>query len=221
MSDNLSGLSSRLLMAISSTSAQKIDFYIASWQINAGAFVRVYGEIVKHMFFDRLGIEIRVGELPEGAGALYNYLADAYTFKSATFGTTVLQQATMVHESVHAWIDLQGYIASVVDADNEAAAYITESIFCFHATGRGCLDLQDQSRLTWDAKTIRGVADRIALSIKDTPKARVSDKDRQAMVDAVVASPVYQRNKTTRHTRLRADGISQRDRPEDYPPRFH
>jgi hypothetical protein len=228
MADDLSGLYSRLLMAISSRPAQKIDFYVVSWPINAGAFARVYSEIVKHMFWSRSGIEVRVaepGEMPAGAGALYKYVEDTYVFSRESYGTTVLQQATMVHESVHAWIDLQGfaqgYFGAASDADNEAAAYITESLFCYYATGRGCLELQDASRLTWDVKTVRAVADRIALSIKDTTKAIVSEKDRRAMVDAVTASPVYQKNNTTRQARLRANGISQRDRPEDYPVRRH
>jgi hypothetical protein len=109
---------------------------------------------------------------------------------------------------VHAWIDLQGYLDSPNDADNEAAAYITESLFCFYAPGKGSLDLQDASGLTWDVKTVRAVADRIALSLKDAAVGNLSDKDRQNMVDAVIASPVYQRNKTTRHTGLRANGIT-------------
>lgn len=217
---DLSGLNSRVLMALTSAPAQKINFYISAWQINALAFVRVYAEIVKHMFVDG-GIDIGVGELPEGAGAKYEYKDDAYTFKRDTFGTTVLQQATIIHESVHAWIDLQGYVASASQADNEAAAYITESLFCFYATNRGSLDLQNASRLTWDVTTVRAVADRIALSIKDTPGARVSDQDRRAMGDAVIASPVYQRNKTTKDAKLRANGISQRTRLDWYPVHRH
>lgn len=217
MSD-LSGLDSRVLVAITSAPAQRINFYISAWQINALAFARVYAEIVKHMFVDG-GIDIGVGELPEGAGAKYDYKDDAYTFRRDTFGTTVLNQATIVHESVHAWIDLQGYVASASQADNEAAAYITESLFCYYATNRGSLDLQNASGLTWDVKAVRGVADRIALSIKDTPGARVSDKDRRAMGDAVIASPVYQRNQTTKSAKLRANGIIQRLQIDWYPAR--
>jgi hypothetical protein len=144
-----------------------------------------------------------------------------YTFKRAGFGTTIVQQATIIHESVHAWIDIQGYVASASQADNEAAAYIAESLFCFYAANRGSLDLQDQSRLTWDAKTIRGVADRIALSIKDTPGARVSDQDRRAMGDAVIASPVYQRHNITKNAALRANGMKQPYRMDWYPVHRH
>jgi hypothetical protein len=90
--------------------------------------------------------------------------------------------SAIVHESVHAWIDLQGYIGSASDADNEAAAYVTQSLFCFYATGRGHLDLdlQDENQPTWDRKAIFGIADRIARSIKDTAIAKIPDSDRQA-----------------------------------------
>jgi hypothetical protein len=207
MPDDLSGLYSRVLAAISSEPTQKIDFYAGFWPINAVAFARVYAEIMKHLMSKRMGIEVRVGEVTEGAGAEYKYLEDTYIFPNNTFGTTVIQQAAIVHESVHAWIDIQGYIGSASDADNEAAAYITESLFFFYATGRGCLDRPHTDRLPRDAIIILGVADRIALSIKDTAKAKVSDKDFQNMVDAILPSQLYQRIHTTRHTSLRANGI--------------
>lgn len=218
MSDDLSGLYSNVTKALTSAPARKINFYAGFWPINAAAFTAVYTEVVKYaMMSTRVGIELRVGELPEGAGAKYDYVDDAYTFKNSTFGTTVVQQASIIHESVHAWIDIQGYMDSPNDADNEAAAYITDSLFCFYATGKGSLDLQDASGLTWDVKAIRGVADGIAASLKDAAVGNLPDIDRQHMVDAVIASPVYQRNKTTRHTGLRANGIKEfRYQPSDY-----
>ena len=218
MSDDLSGLYSNVSIALTSVAARKINFYAGFWPINAAAFTMVFTEIAKYaMSSKRAGIELRVGELPEGAGAKYDYRDDAYTFKSNNFGTTVLQQATIIHKSVHAWIDLQGYLDSPNEADNEAAAYVTDSLFCFYATGKGSLDLQDASGLTWDVKLIRRVADRIALSLKDAAVGNLSDKDRQNMVDAVIASPVYQRDKITRHTGLWANGITDfRSLPEDY-----
>jgi hypothetical protein len=78
MSDDLSGLYSNVVKALTSASARKINFYAGFWPINAAAFTMVFQEIAKYaMTSKRQGIEIRVGELPEGVGAKYDYLDDA------------------------------------------------------------------------------------------------------------------------------------------------
>ena len=208
MSDGMKELYGRTLQALSSGPARRMNFYAGFWPINAGSFMSVYTEIVKFTMNIREGIMIDVDGLPDGVAAMYNYKTDTLIFANKQYGATWRQQATIIHESVHAWVDIQGHMDLPSDADNEAAAYVTEALFYFYATGQTLLEHDDfESALDRDSKPIRAIANRIATSIVDGA-TRVSDHDRVALVDAVVGNPVYQRNKTSRRAgTVGADGL--------------
>ena len=82
-------------------------------------------------------------QLSGGAGAEYLY-DDTFIFPFAQYGVSQRERATILHECVHCWIDSRGAGHSNRYVDNEAAAYVAETIYLL-AASNGLIPSDEES----------------------------------------------------------------------------
>lgn len=125
MSDPTQGLIARIVAILRSPAARKIDFILGAWHINADVFENVAGAI-------ELGDIDVIVDTPKGGGeAEYNFKRDIVIVPSATYGTTLTQQFGVIHECVHAFVDMK-HIAGQTESANEAAGYLAGMLYILH-----------------------------------------------------------------------------------------
>ena len=192
-----------LLNVLVSRRIRNIDFHCNGVHVVYGTLYTVYTALLA----DLLRVEVDPGALARGEAAHYDYAKDLFTFSSADYGSprdSVLHQQTLLHESVHAMIDL-AYAPSrltdddgtpntqVVDGrpmkyvDNEVVAYIAGALF---------LGWSEEVVSGYESSTPQGTqvfmaAAHVAAKIKDTPGATVTDEDAAYLATFVEADPLY------------------------------
>jgi hypothetical protein len=125
MPDPSQGQAARVIGILRSPAARKIAFTLGAWRINALAFENIASAIA-------LGdIEVVVAPPKGGAEAAYNFKRDFIMVPDVTYGAKVTQQAAIIHECVHAFVDMK-QIAGQAESANEAAAYLAGMLYILH-----------------------------------------------------------------------------------------
>jgi len=195
-------MADRIRDTLDSPATQRINFFVGTQHIDSQGFQQVSRAILKWLWGFREGVAVEIGETSKSAApAQYLYKDDRFTFVIATFGRTPDQRGAMVHECVHAMIDIQRGSPGFTQPMNEAAAYIAGALYFIYATGRP-IDPATQHRL---AQPSYAKANQIALAISDKPGAAVADADTIQLVNAVVQNPTY--SNIRRSTPVWANGI--------------
>ena len=105
---------------------QQINFSWAGLTINSLGFSQVAQDVNENT------IRVTRGDnIPDGGTAMYTLGAHVITLASSWIKTNPDDIIKVVHESVHAIQDLQGYNGSLVDA--EAAAFLGGALFAVYA----------------------------------------------------------------------------------------
>jgi hypothetical protein len=198
----------RVTTILLSDATRKINFFVGPIHVEYGGFSAVFFALwSKSRGGD--GIDIEIGDVPDGAAAVYDSDDDAYRFRNAAFGMTDAQRAVILHESVHAMRDIWGSTITTANGDvsttytlDEAAAYVAEALFRIYENTAGGTDTSEPLRVK---------ADLVAQSIMNTPGAVVSDTDVSSLQDLVAANPVYRRRGISRSTSSGANGIKKSD----------
>jgi hypothetical protein len=173
-------LQSRLFAILQSPEAQHIDFTLGSIKVDGKGLM----EVVTSLMLGTLHIEIKT--MDAGAAAQYEPDGNTFFFPNATFGAAVTDESSILHECVHALQDIDyGYDFSrgdyfTMESENEAAAYVAGCLYDNYKNLNTNYNAQ-----SWDA------AQKIAVKIKDTPGAVVSDDDVRALRNAIATDPVY------------------------------
>ncbi len=99
----------------------RIDFYFGRLHIDAQG-LRTVGSAIR-----RGRIQVRVGNTGPLLGAAYSSHHNRMTVPSARAHTTTLGQAAILHEGVHALLDLTRFQTTALT--DETAAYLAEAIY--------------------------------------------------------------------------------------------
>jgi hypothetical protein len=146
-------LRDRVIKIVRSATTSKIDFQLRQWRINANSFEQVAnGSLV-------LDVQVDSGNVYAGKQAQYDYKTDTLELPDANYGIDPMGMAGIVHESVHAYIDLLA--GRITESANEAAGYLAQMLFLLHSGSTVPTPLSPGD-----------VALRIARNIRNTPGAR-------------------------------------------------
>jgi hypothetical protein len=190
-------LQNRLFAILQSPEAQRIDFTLGSIKVDGKGLM----EVVTSLMLGTLHIDITT--MDAGAAAQYLPHGNTFQFPNAGFGVLATDESSILHECVHAMQDLDyGYDFSrgdyfTMESENEAVAYVAGCLYDFYK-----LPNPAYTGMAWVA------AQKIAVKIKDTPGAVVSDADVQTLRGVIVSDPVYQ-TRTFATDDTYSDGASQ------------
>jgi hypothetical protein len=187
----------RLFNVLSSQEAWRINFRLDSVHfVGLEAFLHVRSALTNSLVYSgrQFGgtIEVRVVELTDGAGAKYNHVDNVFKFPNKTlYGVPLGQQMTMVHEAVHAFLDMRK-MSAISKLTSESIAYVAGALFYFYhttAAGGGYSE-------PWWAKPGKGSgqfspAYAIAKLIWNTPGATVPQTALDKLQDAIKLDPLY------------------------------
>jgi hypothetical protein len=195
MSDPTHGATARILSILRSPAARRIDFTLGRWHINADAFESVAKAI-------ELGeIDVVVGAAARaGVEAQYNNKSDFVRVPNSGYGATVTQQAGILHECVHAVVDMQN-ISGQAESANEAAAYVAMMLYTLH-TG---------SPIPPSNVPIADIADVIADYMKDHPGAAVPSMFEADLRNVIALHPNYRGKGMTLLSPDNSNGLWRRD----------
>jgi hypothetical protein len=149
-------------------------------------------------------IDAVVGPLDPGADAEYRTDLNSFVFPNEHFGLTPEEEGELVHESVHALLDIKGFYWAwgrtppyPTFIGDEAAAYVAYALYMRYAypgRARGAHPIYD-------------IAFRIADAIKDKPGAVVPEADASSLGNAIANDPTYKSLGVKIWTRDSVDGI--------------
>lgn len=185
-------LRSRVSSILRSPTTRKIDFRLGQWQINAVAFERVANAVTV------LDIDVVVGGVSPGAEASYNFSDDTLLLPDDQYGMTVRGQAGIVHECVHAFVDLMN-VSGQSDSANEAAGYIAYLLYLLYSAYHFPPAAPGVGNLANTAMTI-------AQSIMNTPGAVVPPQDETALRTAIAGTAHYRNKGMTVSSPANANG---------------
>src|ERR1700749_573285 len=163
-------IGARLFQVLQSPEVKRIDFNMAHIKVDAAGFQNVVVSLMLGTL--HIGVERMTG----GAAAKYYTHGNKFAFPNVSFGTDDNEKAYLVHEAVHAMQDINyGYDFTrgdyfTMESENEAAAYVAGVLYDMYKN----LD-------TNYTDSVWKVAKGIALKIKNTPGAEVSDADTRAL----------------------------------------
>jgi hypothetical protein len=170
----------RIYRVLQSHEAGRIDFTFGSVKVDAGGLQTVVTSIM-------LGtVHVAVRDMPNGIEAEYTPHGNLFKFPNYRYGSTLDDEAVIVHESVHAMQDINyGYDFSrgdyfTLESENEGAAYVAGVLYDMYR-GNGT----DYTAVSWNAAKV------VANKIKDTPGAVVSTPDVMHLRDVIVHDPAY------------------------------
>jgi len=164
----------RIAAILLSPTTRKIDFRLGQWTINADSFARVANALVVGDIQVNVGLQAGHGKSVE---AQYNFRTDTIAVPNANYGTTTLGQAGIVHECVHAFVDMQA-VSGQSEAANEAAGYLAYMLFLLFSLKTVPTPVVDFGKLSLT----------IAQSIMNTRGAVVSTKDEMALRAGIAAN---------------------------------
>jgi hypothetical protein len=173
-------LQNKLFAILQSPEAQRIDFTLGSIKVDGKGLM----EVVTSLMLGTLHIVTM--RMDPGAAAQYNTSSNTFEFPNAAFGALATDESSILHECVHALQDIDyGYDFSrgdyfTMESENEAAAYVAGCLY-------DCYKLPNSvyTSAVWIA------AQKIAVKIKDSPGAVVSEADTRTLRGVIAADPVY------------------------------
>ena len=221
----------RIVMLLASKSVQRIDFQLELVHVTGSSLSSVIGALITRAVgvtdmdsqFRRLGsppsgINVEIGKVKKGAEAQYDPKNNTFGFPNATFGQTdPREQATIVHESVHAWLDLRmpkvrttgdwlkKVVLSTTSATNEATAYIAGALYFIYKTTPEGSNPTPSDR--WRDHPLFSEAYRIAVGIMNNPGAAVSAADVTALKQKIMDRPIYKKIKDDPTRIFNHDGV--------------
>jgi hypothetical protein len=179
-------LRDRVMTILRSPTTKKIDFRLRQWHINSDSFEKVANGILV------LDVQVDSGNVTGVAQAQYDYGTDTIELPSTSYGTDLFGRAGIVHECVHAYIDLLS--SRIIESANEAAGYLAQFLYLLY------------SGSSFPTPVSPGdVALKVAQNIVNTPGAVVARADEEALRKAIVNHPNYAR-KMTLHLQAMRDG---------------
>ncbi len=166
-------LKRRVMRIFRSPEAQTIDFYLGVLHVTGAGFLRVADAVSR----DKIGI--RVGSVsPKAAASFKPWVFD---FPNGQFGIVSFQEASIVHEAVHAMKALTlPFTGLMPDTQEEAAAYVAEALYLRYD---GFPSSASNPQLV--------KADLIAQAIMGRPGALVSKRDEDNLRVWITTRPVY------------------------------
>jgi hypothetical protein len=185
-------LRSRVASILRAPATRKIDFRLGQWQINAVAFERVAVAVTV------LDIDVVVGGVSPGAEATYNNDNDTLLLPDEQYGTTVRGQAGIVHECVHAFVDMIN-VSGQSDSANEAAGYIAYLLYLLYSA-------YHFPPIAPGVGNLANTAITVAQSIMNTPGAVVSRHDEIALRTAIAGNAHYRNNGMTVSSPTKSNG---------------
>ena len=166
-------LKRRTMKILRSPEAQKIDFHFGIMNVTGVGFLRVADAVSRNK------IGIRLGMVSPGAAAEFSRWV--FDFPNGQYGRFPLEEATIVHEAVHAMKELILPVAGLVpNSQNEAAAYVAGALYLRYIGAASPNSLPQMVK-----------ADLIAKSIMAQRGAMVSESDAANLRVWVTTRPVY------------------------------
>src|SRR5687768_11025572 len=98
-------LRNRVLHLLASTAAGKVEFTLDGVKISKTSFSKVELAI-KDKAAGNKGVGFRTGKVAADADAGYAPSADVFDVPGWDYGTQVYQRQALIHESIHAYLDL-------------------------------------------------------------------------------------------------------------------
>jgi hypothetical protein len=156
----------RIISVLQGGSALKISFRLAGYVIDAGSFLAVIDLL-------RLGaVKVSIDTaMPAKAAAMYDAGAKAFLFPYGQHGMSVEEKSTIVHESVHCYLDYLGDGKYHRRVDNEAAGHVAFALYFLDATSKLLPNDVGEFDIAVD------IAKKIRASRSSLPTVSVSDLD--------------------------------------------
>jgi hypothetical protein len=206
----------RLTMRIGSKAVQKIDFHIDQIHFVGSGLINVLVYLNLQQA-GQPGIKIKFGAMSDDVAAYYDPRRNILNFRKASYGETAFQRMTIIHECVHAWLDVRmPKIQTVADAiataqmtttqlSDESAAYIAGALFTIYEyTPPG---QKPTYPADWKPDPIYVEAHRIAAKIMNRPGAIVSDADANPLKQAIMDDDDYSAIKSDPTRMAGNDGV--------------
>jgi hypothetical protein len=205
-SDNAGEARLRFMLVhwLSSNSAQKIDFWCNGIHVDGAGLMTVY-EALLH---DK--VHVKIDPHFGRNKAAYRPSANTFFFGSADYGDSILEHGLMIHESVHAMVDIafedpsawadddsarhDRYRPALMMREEEEAAYIAQALFILYED------------VYYEVVGEVAEAVRIARLIKGKDEATVTDEMQASLKAAILADPDYQEEFRKTYWTL-ADGV--------------
>src|SRR5215469_7113949 len=132
-------LRDRLMNLLMTGPVLTIDFTLDPFRVEANGFCQVWAALALDAWGYKT-IDAVVGPLVAGAGAEYKTDLNSFIFPNEHYGLTPEEQGLMVHESVHALLDIKGFHwawgrmpAYPTFIGDEAAAYVAYALYMNYA----------------------------------------------------------------------------------------
>jgi hypothetical protein len=197
-----------LLSVLMMDAAGQLDFWCNGVHVSGAGLKTVYWALMTH----QLGVAINQTLRPDLAMYMPDF--DTFVFQRYDFGamnSTIDEKGLLVHESIHAMVDVAHMSTRNADLRNtdlapwtlvttsasEVVAYIAQSMFYLNFTG---------SQLSTD-RPIHIIAGRIAAKLKDQPGAFVSADDAQNLEAVILDNGDYHERLLTNNI-LVANGVN-------------
>ena len=190
----------RIATILGSKAVLKIDFQLDQTRVIGSGLVKVL-VYVNLKQAGQAGIKIKFGPMSDDVAAYYDPRRNVFNFRRASYGQTDFQRMTIVHECVHAWLDVRmPTIRTEYDAvavalmttthlSDEAAAYVAGALFFIYeiTLAGGTPALPDK----WKSFPIYVEAYRIATKIMNRPGVTVPAADANALKKMIIDSGDY------------------------------
>jgi hypothetical protein len=198
-----SDLKDRVLHLLESTAVSKVEFTLDGVNIASASFSQV-ALAIRDKAAGKSGIGFSTEHLPAGADAGYSPSRDVFKVPSWDYGTTGFQRQAIVHEAIHAYLDI---ISSTKPAlTDEALAYVGGVLFHIHDTTAA----EGTPTAPWwagDQEPVFKEAFRIASGLFTSGSKVVSDADAKSMRDTIMAHPGFAHLKADPMGRYRNNGL--------------
>jgi hypothetical protein len=205
----------RITNLLFSKAAQTINFQLDSVHFVGSQF----GQVATKVFLNQLGfsgVGVAFVKMDKGAAAQYDPAANEFEFPNADFGVSPDERAAIVHEGIHAWLDvrmprvrtlvdafLKGTMTTTMAAD-EATAYVGGVLFyIYDNTEPGS---KPKMPAGWTSP-IFAEAFRIAAGIWDKPGAVVSKADAASLKQKIMDNSAYDNIKANPTGSYGNDGV--------------
>jgi hypothetical protein len=119
----------RVLHLLASTAVSKVEFTLDGVKITKASFSKVTLAI-KEKAAGNKGLGFRTGKVPADADAGYDPEDDVFDVPGWDYGTQVYQRQAIVHEAIHAYLDVIKLSAAALM--EEAIAYVGGLLFHIH-----------------------------------------------------------------------------------------
>ena len=159
------GLRGLIPIILSKPEVRKMHFTCGTRNLNGV----ILGQVADRLRKGKIHIEVDPAKLGPDVVAQYRPRHHTFIFSSPFFGQNVFEQAAILHETVHAAWDVIGHGKRFRSIDDEAAAYLAQSLFLMSAGIK--FDQLDEPSLALQ------LAFTIAMNMRDKKQSSVSADD--------------------------------------------